>query len=73
MTRAALEMQVLHELRHLPLEQAQEALDFVVFLRSRRQQQNQQQDCRPIGILHGKAFCQFSEEFEMTDEELLRS
>ena len=35
MTRTALETQVLHELRRLPLEQAQEALDFVLFLRSR--------------------------------------
>jgi len=66
-------MQVLTELRHLPLEQAQEALDFVVFLRSRRQQRNQHQAYRPIGILHGKAFCQVSEDFEITDEELLRS
>ena len=32
MTRASIETQVLNELRHLPLEQAQEALDFVIFL-----------------------------------------
>ncbi len=65
-------MQVLNELRHLPLEQAQEALDFVRFLRSRIQQRNQPQP-RPIGLMQGKASsCQLSEDFEMSDEELLR-
>ncbi|MGR0480664.1 MAG: hypothetical protein ACTFAL_04475 [Candidatus Electronema sp. V4] len=72
MTRAALEIQVLNELRHLPLEQAQEALDFVSFLRTRIQQRNQPQP-RPIGLMQGKASCQLSEDFEISDEELLRS
>ncbi len=72
MTRAALETQVLAELRHLPLEQAQEALDFVSFLRSRTQQPNQPQP-RPLGLMQGKASCQFADDFEISDEELLRS
>ena len=71
MTRAALETQVLNELRHLPLEQAQEALDFVIFLRSRIRKQNQPQT-RPLGLMQGKASCQIAEDFEISDEELLR-
>jgi hypothetical protein len=72
MTRAALEMQVLNELRHLPLEQAQEALDFMSFLRSRIQQRNQPRS-RPLGLMQGKASCQLADDFEISDEELLRS
>ncbi|MCU0808468.1 MAG: hypothetical protein MUC53_11210 [Candidatus Contendobacter sp.] len=71
MTRAALETQVLNELRHLPLEQAQEALDFVIFLRSRIPKQNQPQT-RPLGLMQGKASCQIAEDFEISDEQLLR-
>ena len=71
MTRAALEAQVLNELRHLPLEQAQEALDFVIFLRSRIQKQNQPQ-IRPLGLMQGKASCQIAEDFEISDEQLLQ-
>mgnify|MGYP001403148618 CR=1 FL=1 len=71
MTRATLEIQVLNALRHLPLEQAQEVLDFVIFLRSRIQKKNQPQT-RPLGLLQGKASCQIAEDFEISDEELLR-
>ena len=71
MTRAALENQVLTELRHLPLEQAQEALDFVIFLRSRARKQDQPRP-RPLGLMQGKASCQVAEDFEISDEDLLR-
>lgn len=65
-------MQFLNKLRQLPLEQAQEALDFVSFLRSRIRQRNQPQP-RPLGLMQGKASCQFADDFEISDEELLRS
>lgn len=71
MTRPALENQVLNELRHLPLEQAQEALDFVIFLRSRTRKQNQPRT-RPLGLMQGKASCKIAEDFKISDEELLR-
>ena len=73
MTRAALETQVLAELRHLSLEQAQEALDFVLFLRSRLRHHDDQPQRRPLGLMQGKASCQFADDFEISDEELLRS
>ncbi|HAS50395.1 MAG TPA: hypothetical protein DCS21_01035 [Gammaproteobacteria bacterium] len=71
MTRVTLETQFLNELRYLPLEQAEEALDFVIFLRSRLQKQHQPQT-RPLGLMQGKASCQIAEDFEISDEELLR-
>ena len=71
MTRVALETQVLNELRHLPLEQAQEALDFVMFLRSRARSQNPSR-IRPLGLMQGKASCHLAEDFSISDEELLR-
>ena len=71
MTRAALETQVLNELRHLSLEQAQEALDFVMFLRSRVREQNPHR-VRPLGLMQGKASCRIAEDFSISDEELLR-
>jgi hypothetical protein len=70
MTKAAIETQVLNELRHLPLEQAKETLDFVMFLRSRVSQQNPQ-PTRPIGLMQGKASCHIPDEFAVSDEELL--
>ena len=72
MTRDAIETQVLNELRHLPLEQAQEALDFMIFLRSRIRERNQPQT-RPLGLMQGKASCRIADVFEISDEELLRS
>ncbi|MER2557153.1 MAG: hypothetical protein ABTQ93_06710 [Candidatus Competibacter denitrificans] len=71
MTRIALETQILNEVRHLPLEKAQQALDFVIFLRSRIQQQNPPQT-RPLGLLQGKASCHIAEDFSISDDELLR-
>lgn len=70
MTRAALETQVLNELRHLPLEQAREALDFVLFLRARLQEQQQPHN-RPLGLMQGKASCYIAEDFTISDEEML--
>ena len=71
MTRTALETQVLNELRHLPLEQAQEALEFVTFLRSRVRERNAPR-VRPLGLMQGKASCHIAEDFAISDEELLR-
>ena len=71
MTKAAIETQVLNELRHLPLEQAKETLDFVMFLRSRVRQQNPPLD-RPLGLMQGKVSCHIAEDFAISDEELLR-
>jgi len=71
MTRLAIETQVLNELRHLPLEQAREALDFVLFLRSRVPEQHQPHS-RPLGLLQGKASCHIAKDFAISDEELLQ-
>jgi hypothetical protein len=71
MIRTALETQFLSELRHLPLEKAQEALDFVLFLRSRIEEQNLP-GARPLGLMQGKAFCHISDDFAITDEEFLQ-
>lgn len=71
MTRSVIETQILNEIRHLSLEKAQEALDFVIFLRSRIQQQNPPQT-RPLGLLQGKASCHIAEDFSISDDELLR-
>lgn len=72
MTRAALETEVLNQLRQIPLQQAQEALNFVIFLRSRLQNHGQPQP-RPLGLMQGKASCQIADDFEISDEEMLRS
>jgi hypothetical protein len=69
MTRLALETQVMAELRHLPLAQAKEALDFVIFLRTRTEKKPVQS--RPLGLLQGKASCHIAEDFSMTDQAFL--
>lgn len=71
MNKTALETQVLHELHHLPLEKVQETLDFVMFLRSRIKEQTPAR-VRPLGLMQGKATCHISEDFEISDEELLQ-
>ena len=71
MIRTSIETQVLDELRHLSQEQAQEALDFILFLRSRVREQKSPFH-RPIGLMQGKAACHIAEDFSITDEELLQ-
>lgn len=73
MTRTALEIQILNELHHLPLEMAEEALDFVMFLRTRvRETHSRPLPTRPLGLMKDKATCRIEEDFSITDEELLR-
>lgn len=74
MTRTEIETQVLRELHRLPQEKAEEALDFVLFLRSRAQAgEVRPPRQRPLGLLKGRAACRIGENFAVTDEELLRS
>ena len=70
MTRTAIEIQALDELRRLPPEQAQEALDFILFLRARAQPRVAP-PVRPLGLMRGQATCRIAEDFTVTDEDLL--
>ena len=71
MTKTSIEAQVLDEVRHLPPEQAKEALDFILFLRSRFREKKSPFR-RPIGLMQGKATCHIAEDFSISDEELLQ-
>jgi hypothetical protein len=71
MTRTAIETQALDELRRLPPAQAQEALDFILFLRARAQPRAAP-PVRPLGLMRGQATCHIAEDFAVTDEDLLR-
>ncbi len=74
MNRADIETQLMQEIRRLPLDKAEELLDFALFLRSRNQDgYKASAKQRPLGLLKGKASCHIAEDFSISDEELLRS
>ncbi len=73
MNRAEIETQLMRELRCLPLDKAEELLDFALFLRSRNQYGHPTSSKqRPLGLLKGKASCHIADDFSISDEELLR-
>jgi len=74
MDRVEIETQLMQEIRRLPLDKAEEILDFALFLRSRDQDGHRAASKqRPLGILKGQASCHIAEDFSISDEELLDS
>ena len=66
MTHTELEKKLIQQLHKLPIEAAQEVLDFARGL-------GQKTTERPLGLLRGKASLHIADDFAITDEELLGS
>lgn len=64
-----LEKRIIQQLHELPIESAEEVLDFALFLKQRKGAVKSRQ--RPLGLLKGKASYRMEDDFTMTDEELL--
>ena len=69
MNMIEVEKQIIQQLHELPIESAEEVLDFALFLKQRKTATKPKQ--RPLGLLKGKASYRIEDDFAMTDEELI--
>ncbi|MDD5322137.1 MAG: hypothetical protein PHD43_16305 [Methylococcales bacterium] len=67
MNRTEIEQAVLKEIHTLPLHKAEEALSFILTLKTKSFKK------RPLGLLKGKVEFAIDEDFKITDEEFLQS
>ena len=63
------EKRLIEQLHELPIESAEEVLDFALFLKQKKRAEKQKQ--RPLGLLKGKASYRIAGDFAVTDEELI--
>jgi len=63
------EQRIIEQLHELPIESAEELLDFALFLKQRKRAAKPKQ--RPLGLLKGKASYRIEDDFAVTDEELI--
>jgi len=67
MNKTEIEQAVLKEIHALPLQQAEEALSFILTLKRKSAKK------RPLGLLKGKVEFSIDENFKMNDDEFLQS
>lgn len=67
MNRSEIEQAVLKEIHTLPLHQAEEALSFILSLKTKSVKK------RRLGLLKGKVEFAINENFKITDDEFLQS
>lgn len=65
--KTEIEQAVLKEIHTLPLDQAEEALSFILSLKRKSAKK------RPLGLLKGKVEFAIDENFKITDDEFLQS
>lgn len=67
MNKSEIEQAVLKEIHALPLHQAEEALSFILSLKTKSAKK------RRLGLLKGKVEFAINENFKITDDEFLQS